>query len=294
LKIPPELKEEYPFNPKQIDLRSGYSMSYLDEGEGAEPPTLFLHGNPTWSFFYRKMVIELSEKARCIAPDHLGCGLSDKPSSHDFSYQLKDHSENILQLLDTLEIDQINLVVHDWGGAIGLTALASHSERVRKIVLLNTASFLSQDVPKRILFCRLPVIGQFFVRALNGFAWPATWMATTSGLNKTVKNGFLHPYNNWRNRVAIWNFVKDIPFEQNHPSRSTLQQTEALLDSFSSTPILACWGMKDFCFHGGFLNRWEEFWPHMEVHQFPHAGHYILEDDIDGVMAKVEPFLENS
>jgi len=119
LKIPAELKEEYPFNPKRIDLRSGYSMSYLDEGEGAEPPTLFLHGNPTWSFFYRKMVIKLREKGRCVAPDHLGCGLSDKPSSHDFSYQLKDHAENIFQLLDAHEIDQINLVVHDWGERLG-------------------------------------------------------------------------------------------------------------------------------------------------------------------------------
>ncbi|MGA1115537.1 MAG: alpha/beta fold hydrolase [Opitutales bacterium] len=269
-------------------------MSYLDEGKGTDPPTLFLHGNPTWSFFYRKMISKLSEKHRCLVPDHIGCGLSDKPSSHDFRYQLKDHAENILQLLDSLNINEINLVVHDWGGAIGLTAFASCPERVRKIVLLNTASFLSQDVPKRILFCRLPVIGQFFVRALNGFALPATWIASASGLIQTVKNGFLYPYNNWKNRVAIWNFVKDIPFEKNHPSRSTLQQTEDLLGSFSSTPVLACWGMKDFCFHGGFLNRWQKFWPHMEVHRFPDAGHYILEDDLEGVMVKVEPFLENS
>jgi len=292
--LPNSIQREYPFSQNLYKLNNGFRINYVDHGEKDNFPTIFLHGNPTWSFFYRKLILSLKDTYRCIAPDHLGCGLSDKPSSAEFKYNLEEHSNNLRQLVNTLGFKRFNLVVHDWGGAIGLSAFREEFERINKLVLLNTAAFISSDVPKRIRFCRIPIIGEIFVRLLNGFAWPATCMATTSGLNKTVKNGFLYPYKNWRNRVAIWNFVKDIPFEKNHPSRPTLQQTEALLGSFSSTPILACWGMKDFCFHGGFLNRWEEFWPHMEVHRFPNAGHYILEDDIDGVMAKVEPFLDNS
>ena len=269
-------------------------MSYLDEGEDCGIPTLFLHGNPTWSYFYRNVISKLRETGRCIVPDHIGCGLSDKPNSDDFSYRLQDHANHVLELLDALRIKEINLVVHDWGGAIGMTALAERPDRVRKIVLLNTASFLSQDVPKRILFCRLPIIGEFFVRALNGFARPATWMATSNGLSKIVKKGFLYPYNNWKNRVAIWNFVKDIPYEKRHPTRPTLQFTEDQLKLFSSKPAIACWGMKDFCFHEGFLQRWQKFWPQLQVYPFPNAGHYILEDELDGVMSKMVPFLANS
>ena len=162
---------------------------------------------------------------------------------------LRTTLKNILQLLDTLEIDQINLVVHDWGGAIGLTALGSHSERSTKnCAPKHCLSFLSQDVPKNS-FPQASSNRSIFRMCTEWFCMAGNLMATNFGLNKTVK-WFSHPYNNWRNREAIWNFVKDIPFEQNHPSRSTLKQTEGLLGSFLSTPILACWGMKDFCFHG--------------------------------------------
>ena len=273
-------------------LSSGHVLSYLDEGiKHGGTPTLFLHGNPTWSFFYRKAVQSFKEHGRCIVPDHLGCGLSDKPSSKKFSYRLKDHAENILQLIDSLNIDQINLVVHDWGGAIGMTAFSSMPERVKKIVLLNTAAFPSKDVPRRILFCRLPIIGEIFVRAFNGFAKPATWMASAKGMSEHAREGFLFPYRSWHDRVAIWNFVKDIPFEKNHVSRSTLKQTAENLSAFSSTPSIACWGMKDFCFHGEFLKKWEEIWPNMETYRFDDYGHYILEDGFDRVRSRIEPFL---
>jgi len=266
-------------------------MSYLDEGAGEGIPTLFLHGNPTWSFFYRNLILSFREKGRCVAPDHIGCGLSDKPDDKDFSYLLKQHAQNISELLDHLEINKLNLVVHDWGGAIGMTALASTPERINKIVLFNTAAFLSKDVAKRILFCRLPLVGEFFVRALNGFAWPATWMATAKELDSKAKEGFLFPYNSWKNRVAIWNFVQDIPYENNHRSHSVLQETENKLKDLAHIPSIACWGMKDFCFHPGFLHKWQTFWPNMKAHFFPDAGHYLLEDNFEEVVSKVEPFL---
>ena len=294
MKLPYNIAELYPFEPKRFKLSNDHSISYLDEGNQETTPTLFLHGNPTWSFFYRKAVLRFRDHSRCIVPDHLGCGLSDKPNSSKFPYRLEDHAENILELVDSLKIEKLILVMHDWGGAIGMSAFSKTPERINRIVLLNTAAFLSQDVPRRILFCRIPIIGEIFVRGLNGFAWPATWMASMKGLNKDVKKGLLFPYQTWRNRIAIWNFVRDIPYEKNHVSRKTLADTGKRLEAFSTTPVMTCWGMKDFCFHQGFLKRWEEIFPKIETHRFNDCGHYILEDDFEGVRSKIEPFLYGS
>lgn len=254
-------------------------------------PTIFLHGNPTWSFFYRKAVRSWMHLGRCIAPDHLGCGLSDRPSSADFSYNLRNHANNLIELIEFLELKKFNLVVHDWGGAIGFTALGDYPEKLNKIVLLNTAAFPSRDIPLRILFCRLPVIGEIFVRFLNGFARPATWMGSSAGLTDNAKKGLLLPYDNWSNRVAVWNFIRDIPFESNHPSLPVLRQTHEKLYQFSNLPSIACWGMKDFCFHGGYLDDWLKIWPSLIPYRFEHSGHYILEDSFEEVRARVEPFL---
>ena len=266
-------------------------MHYLDEGQGSGPPVLFLHGNPTWSFFYRNLILSIREHARCIAPDHIGCGLSAKPGYPDFGYDLQSHGANVLALLDHLEIDRIRLVVHDWGGAIGLCAFRNAPERIERITLLNTAAFPSKDVPLRILLCRLPLLGSLLVRGLNGFAWPATKMAVTRALPKVVKEGFLFPYDNWGNRVAVWRFVRDIPYEPNHPSLPVLVETENALSRFSQTPAIACWGMKDFCFHEGFLKEWEKRWPHMKAHRIEKAGHYLLEDSLEACRSVIEPFL---
>ena len=268
-------------------------MHYLDEGEGDGSPILLLHGNPTWSFFYRKLILAIREHGRCIAPDHIGCGLSAKPSYPAFGYDLEAHSANVLSLMDNLGIDRVRLVVHDWGGAIGLAAFRNMPERIEKIVLLNTAAFPSRDVPIRILLCRFPVIGSLLVRGLNGFARPATRMAVKQTLAPAIKEGFLFPYDNWKNRVAVWRFVRDIPYEPDHPSMPLLSETEKSLNQYAQTPAMACWGMKDFCFHPGFLEEWEKRWPHLKSHRIEQAGHYLLEDAFEECRSKIEPFLFN-
>ncbi len=268
-------------------------MHYLDEGRSEDPPVLLLHGNPTWSFMYRNLVRELKTANRCIAPDHIGCGLSDKPPVSRFSYDLSSHSLNVFELMNDLAIDRFNLVVHDWGGAIGLTAFRNQLHRINKLVLLNTAAFHSKDVPKRILFCRLPLLGGFFVRALNGFAWPATFMATSKGLSQEAKRGFLAPYDNWANRVAVWRFVRDIPHECGHPTRALLTETQEKLKDLRATEVLACWGMRDFCFHPGFLRKWIEILPDMQTRELHDSGHYLLEDSFEECRAAIEAFLQS-
>ena len=289
--LPEPIRREYPFKLNRFTLNSGFQIQYIDYGDREKLPTVLLHGNPTWSFFYRKLILSLGDKFRCVAPDHLGCGLSDKPTAHEFEYDLEAHSNNLRELVDSLGFKKFNLVVHDWGGAIGLSAFREEFERINKLVLLNTAAFLSDDVPKRIRFCRIPVIGEFFVRLLNGFAWPATWMATKKGISKVIKSGFLYPYKDWKSRVAVWKFVRDIPLEENHPTKKFLKQTEELLDQLSNTPVLACWGMRDFCFHSGFLQKWKKRLPHLEPYPLNDAGHYLLEDDFENCRGKITSFL---
>tara|TARA_B100001094_G_C18189160_1_gene805974 strand:+ start:1026 stop:1910 length:885 start_codon:yes stop_codon:yes gene_type:complete len=294
LKLPADIQQEYPFRGKFLEIAGGWRLHFLDEGEGARPPILMLHGNPTWSFFYRKLILALREEDRCIAPDHLGCGLSDKPPHDSFSYDLSAHIGNLRTLLDRLGIDKVRLVVHDWGGAIGLGAFRNAPERVERLVILNTAAFLSPRVPKRILFCRLPIVGAFLVRGLNAFAGSAARMAVVKPLPAAVRKGFLYPYDSWSNRVAVWRFVRDIPHEANHPTRLLVADIEEKLTRFENTPKLACWGLRDFCFSEHFLDQWRRRFSGLPVQTLPNAGHYLLEDASDECIPRIVNFLRDA
>lgn len=209
--LPPAVRVEYPFAGNLFEQPGTHSgeavrMHYLDEGQG--PVVMMMHGNPTWSFFYRNLVRKLVVAGfRCIVPDHIGCGLSDKPQ--DYPYTLKRRIEDIERLADHLGIGQFNLVVHDWGGAIGCGFAVKHPDALNKLVVLNTAAFHSKQIPWRIAAVKIPVIGEFAIRRLNAFCGPAITMAVTSRLSKPVREGYLWPYRNWADRVAVWNFVKD-------------------------------------------------------------------------------------
>jgi len=281
----PELAE-YPFTPKSVTV-DGHRMSYLDEGSG--PVVVMVHGNPSWSYLYRNLVTALRNTHRCIVPDHLGCGLSDKPQ--DYPYRLQSHIDNLTALLDQLQIEKCVLVVHDWGGAIGMGWAGSHSDRVAGLVVLNTAAFHSSQIPFRIAVCRWPVLGPLLVRGLNGFAWPATFMAVHNKMSAEVAAGFLYPYNCWQNRMAVHRFVQDIPLQKTHPSWQTLSRVEASLERLQDKPMILCWGGKDFCFNDQFFKEWQRRFPAAISHYFPEAGHYVLEDALDEITSLLTPFL---
>ncbi len=277
---------QYPFRPKSISV-DGHRMSYLDEGSG--PVVVMVHGNPSWSYLYRNLVTELKSTHRCIVPDHLGCGLSDKPQ--DYPYRLQNHIDNLENLLNQLQVDRCVLIVHDWGGAIGMGWAGLHPDRVAGLVVLNTAAFHSSRIPFRITVCRWPVLGPLLVRGLNGFARPATFMAVHNKMLPEVAAGFLHPYNFWKDRVAILRFVQDIPLQENHPSFQTLANVEASLARLQDKPMLLCWGGEDFCFNDHFYGQWQRRFPAAHSHYFPEAGHYVLEDALDEIMVLLTPFL---
>lgn len=275
---------EYPFQPRYLDI-DGHRLAYLDEGSG--PAVVMVHGNPSWSYLYRNLVSGLRARYRCIAPDHLGCGFSDKPQ--DYPYRLRNHIDNLERLLEHLGIERCVLVVHDWGGAIGMGWAGRYPERVKGVVVLNTAAFRSQRIPLRIAVCRWPLLGPLLVRGLNGFARAATFMAVTRPMRPEVARGFLAPYDSWRHRVAVLRFVQDIPMNAAHPSWSTLLAVEASLDRLCQCPLLLCWGGRDFCFNDTFYQEWRRRFPLAEAHYFATANHYVLED----ALAEIQPLVEN-
>jgi len=278
---------QYPFKPKKISI-NGHALSYLDEGQGS--PIVMLHGNPTWSFYYRKLVSLLRNNHRVIVPDHMGCGLSDKPQ--DYPYLLKTHIDNTDTLLTEIAIDKFSLVVHDWGGAIGMGLAARKSGRVESIVIMNTAAFRSQRIPLRISLCRIPFLGDIIIRGFNGFAKGAVTMAVTKKMSAEIAQGYVAPYNSWANRIAVLRFVQDIPLSSKDKSWDTITAIENSLTQLQNTPMLILWGGKDFCFTRHFYDEWLQRFPDAKGHYFPDAGHYLLEDAFESLAPLVTTFFQ--
>jgi haloalkane dehalogenase len=277
----------YPFESHWLETPAG-RVHYVDEGAG-EQAVVFVHGNPTWSFFYRNLILGLRDTFRCVAIDHLGMGLSDKPQ--DFPYRLADRIDHLDTLIRTLGLKQFHLVVHDWGGAIGTGAALRHLSKLGRIQIMNTAAFRSTRMAWPIGLCRVPVLGEFFVRACNGFAGSATRMAVTKKLPPAVKAGYLHPHRSWHDRVAVARFVQDIPMSPAHPSYATLVSIEEQLPKLTAHPMQIIWGMKDFCFDKSFLDEWVRRFPQAQVHRLADADHYLLEDEPAQTLALTRQFL---
>ncbi|MFO0819223.1 MAG: alpha/beta fold hydrolase [Pirellulales bacterium] len=277
----------YPFASHFLPLAGG-RLHYVDEGSGS--PVLMVHGNPTWSFYYRELIQAARRDHRAIAVDHLGCGLSDKPQQ--YAYTLANHTANLVRLIEQLDLSDITLVVHDWGGAIGLGAAAARPERFGRLLILNTGAFPPPYVPHRIRACRLPVAGRIALRGLNLFARAAVTMATEQrgGLAPAVRAGLLAPYDSWANRVAVWGFVRDIPLTRRHPTWQTLADLEASLPRLAHLPVHMVWGMKDWCFTEVCLNRLLTAFPNAQVDRIKDAGHYVMEDARDAVVASFQRF----
>ncbi len=285
-------RELYPFSSQELRV-GGHRYHYLDEGPAdAERTLLCVHGNPTWSFFWREIVKRFRGRFRVVAVDHLGCGLSEKPQS--YRYCLAEHITNLLALWDHLQLQKVVLVAHDWGGPIGLGAAVARADAVAGLALMNTACFRDTHIPWSIRVCRWPVLGPCAVRGLNAFARAALRWATASpqGLPAKVQAGLLAPYDCWASRVALLRFVQDIPLDPRSATACKLAEIESQLQVFRDRPVQLLWGMQDFCFTPHFLSRWlGEFFPHADVRRIEAAGHYIVEDAPEEVLQTLEGFL---
>jgi haloalkane dehalogenase len=232
----------------------------------------------------------LAPDYRCVAVDHIGCGLSDKPQ--EYAYTLDQHIRNLCALIETLDLRNITLVAHDWGGCIGMGAAGRMPDRFARFVLMNTAAFRSTRMPFRIAVCRWPVLGAIGVRGFNLFARAALTMAVNKrALSQEARRGLLAPYDSWGHRVAIHRFVLDIPMSAEHPSYGTLVEVEESLSKQVGKLMLLVWGMRDWCFTPEFLTEWRQRFPEAEVVEFAEAGHYLFEDEPEGLKGVVRGFL---
>ncbi|NOY42563.1 MAG: alpha/beta fold hydrolase [Planctomycetes bacterium] len=286
--------ELYPFASHYLDLgESGYHYvdeSPADTGEDGTPTLLFVHGNPTWSFHWRRLILANRGKYRCVAPDHLGCGLSDlqpRPLS------LADHIDNLATLIESLDLRRITLVAQDWGGSIGLGGLLKLSDRFERVALFNTGAFPPWFIPWRIRVCRWPVVGRLALQGVNAFSRAALRMTVTraSRLDSRVEEAYLAPYFDWQHRGAVYQFVKDIPLSASHPTWKTLEQIEAGLPTLANMPTQLIWGMRDWCFTPECLDKFCSYWPQAEVHRLEDVGHWVVEDAPDQVETLLSDWL---
>ena len=282
-------KEEYPFEARWLHMQ-GYKLHYVDQGAGR--PLLMVHGNPTWSFLWRHLISDLPEY-RSIALDHAGCGLSDKPKN--LTYCLRTHEAHLVRLLDKLDLQDVTLLAHDWGGPIGLRALLQRRQRFSRIILFNTGGFPPPFIPWRIRACRLPILGRLGVQGLNLFARAAQSMAVSdpNSINQAARDGLIAPYDSWPNRRAIHEFVRDIPASASHPTWKYLVELEESLPDLGSLPIKLIWGMRDWCFRPSCLERFQAHWPNADVSRLD-VGHWVTEEARNEVTPLVREFLQRT
>src|SRR3954452_6606325 len=259
--------------------RDGLRYHYLDEGEGE--PLVMVHGNPTWSFYFRGLVAGLRDSYRTIVPDHIGCGLSDKPDDARYAYTLESRIDDLEALVDHLGLDAgLTLVVHDWGGAMGLGYATRHPERVARLVVLNTAAFhlpATKAFPWPLWICRDTPLGAWMVRGLNAFCRGAALVGCKRNpMPRALRAAYVAPYDSWANRIAVHRFVQDIPLRPGDRAYDLVTEVQDRLGQLAGVPMLIAWGLKDFVFDRHFLEEWMDRFPGAEVHAYANAGHYIL------------------
>lgn len=286
---------EYPFSSHYANVH-GQKMHFLDEGSKDAAPVVMVHGNPSWSFYFRRLVSALRADYRCIVPDHIGMGLSATPSSDVYPHTLLQRVDDLETLLEQQAITKdITLVLHDWGGMIGMAYAIRHPERIRRLVILNTSAFRLpsiKNLPWQLSLARLPLIGPLLIQGFNVFCHGAVKACVTrKPMTQAIANAYLAPYDSWQNRLAVLRFVQDIPIQAGDPGYDIVSDVEAGLSHFKDTPMLICWGLQDFVFDKHFLAGWREHFPGAEVHAFEDAGHYVLEDADDEILSLVQQFL---
>lgn len=290
------LNREYPFTGHYLGL-DGLNYHYLDEGSG--PPVVMVHGNPSWSFYYRNLVLNLRDRYRCIVPDHIGCGLSDKPGDDCYDYTLSQRVDDLERLLDSLGItEKITLVLHDWGGMIGMAFAVRHPERIKRLVILNTAAFhlpKEKPFPLALKICRDTSLGALLVRGFNAFSLAASFVGCKRNpMPAGLRALYRLPYDNWQNRIATLRFVQDIPLAPGDRNYELVSQVAAGLAQFQDLPVAIFWGELDFVFDPHFLAEWQRRFPQAELHAYPDAGHYILEDMKDEVVPLISEFMDRT
>ena len=291
------MKRLLPLRGKYIEIKNGINLHYLDAGSGE--PVVMLHGNPSWSFYYRNLALSMADTHRVVVPDHIGCGLSDKPDDREYTYTLDQRVTDLETLLESIGIeDNITLVVHDWGGMIGMRFATLHPNRIKKIVVMNTAAFplpRNKKLPFALKLGRESRIGTILIRGFNAFSRAAAWVGCKQNpMPKALRHCYTAPYNSWRNRIATLRFVQDIPLSTADPAYQSVVEVEDNLPALDHLPIMVCWGEQDFVFDHHFLQQWRVKFPHARFHTWAQGGHYILEDMAEEIIPLICNFIRET
>ena len=288
---------DYPFSPKRFDVRPGIAMSYLDEGPRDGEVVVMLHGNPSWSYYWRTLVAGLSDRYRCIVPDHVGMGLSDKPDDAKYDYTLQSRVDDVAALLEHLDIrGDVSLAVHDWGGMIGFGWALRDPSRVKRLVITNTAAFplpKEKALPWQLKLGRDSKLGALLIRGVNAFSGAASYVGVKHAMPADVRRAYVAPYDTWDNRISTLRFVQDIPLEPGDKAWALVEESGRRLQAaYANTPALLLWGLRDFVFDAHFLRGFQQRLLHAETVAFEDAGHYVLEDKAAVLVPKVRAFLD--
>jgi len=279
---------QYPFQPHYFQTSSG-SMHYVDEGSG--DVILFVHGNPTWSFMFRHLITGLRDRYRCIAIDHIGFGLSDKPA--DASYLPQFHAKNLKSFIQSLGLKKITLVLHDWGGAIGISYALDSPENVERIVAFNNSFWSVKGVKAAERFSKIvggPIgwIACHLVNAFPRFVIPSVF-GDKSKLPPTVHKQYIRPFSTISSRKGTWVLA-----------RSIIRESDWLSDLWdrrlvvNDKPLLLLVGDRDPTFGPDKLARWEDAFPKHRTITYPGVGHFVPEELGPVAVTPIREFMKTS
>jgi cis-3-alkyl-4-acyloxetan-2-one decarboxylase len=282
----------FPF-PPQYHVVKSFAMHFVDEGSGE--PVVMLHGDPTWGYLYRHFLPALSQKYRCLVPDHLGMGKSEVPQDAS-CYRLEQRIAHLEALLLHLDVRDITLVAHDWGGPVGLGFATRHPERIKRLVLLNTWAFApwpGGSFPRLLELIRSPR-GEAFVLQKNGYLEPALVGTTfhTDALTGPILHAYRAPFPTPESRLAMLCWSRDIPVAETDVSYAQMKRIEEALPLFSQTPVLLIWGMQDPVLSPTVLRCWQRVYPHARTYEIQDASHFLQEDAHDRIVGWIEAFLQ--
>jgi acyl-CoA synthetase (AMP-forming)/AMP-acid ligase II/pimeloyl-ACP methyl ester carboxylesterase len=265
-------------------------MHYLDEGSG--PVILCLHGNPTWSFFFRNVIRDLKDSFRVIAPDMLGCGLSDRTPGVKF--RAIDRINHMNEFVHALGLKKFSVLMHDWGGPLGTGMILNNLEKVDRVIYLNTTLTETESLPGFIRLAAAKVVGKFLTRHTASFIKTMIKWGAAKKLTPDVSDMYLFPYTTRPRRDAIWDFVADIPFDSDHPTYNVMMELASGLPKIAEKPVKIIWGLKDPCFHREMLSKVAAHFPKGEILEIPDASHLVLDDAPTVAIPAIREFFERT
>jgi pimeloyl-ACP methyl ester carboxylesterase len=280
----------FPYEPRFV-AAGEISLHYVDEGPPDARPLLFVHGNPTWSYLWRRPIAELSARGhRCVAFDHMGFGRSDKPPQLS-AYSLERHIENAIAVIDALDLSDVTLIGHDWGGPIGLGALLERRDRLRALVLMNTWAWeLPSFLPPFLREFRTEGLGEILALGGNLFVESIPGGMRRRDADPLMMEAYRAPFPDYWSRAGTLAFQREIPLTERDRSAPLMASIHERLPDLS-LPVLLVWGMRDPVFQPVFLEQWRELFPDAETVELDDASHFLVEDSPDAVIAAIEGFL---